>query len=103
MAERSSTPRARRAVAELVGRYFLALKREFAEQTDGFWTRVENAVATKTPEEKIHDSVETPRRSDPDKALPVAGPHVEPADGEKTPGAGTLPPPNDKKLDTDTG
>jgi hypothetical protein len=102
MAERSSTPRARRTVAELVGRYFLALKRELAEQTDGFWMRVENAVATKTPEEKI-DSAETPRRSDPDKVLPAAGPRAGPTDGEKTPGAGTLPPPNDKKLDTDTG
>jgi hypothetical protein len=104
MAERSSTPRARRMVAGLVERYFLALKRELAKQTDGFWMRVENAVATKTPDENIHDRVEA-QQSDADKVLPAAGPHAKPdlTDGERTPGAGTLPSPSDKKADTGNG
>jgi hypothetical protein len=91
-------------VAGLVERYFLALKRELAKQTDRFWMRVENAVAAKTPEEKIRDGVETPERSDPDKVLPAAGPPVKPelTDGDKTPEAGT-PSPNDKKIDTGSG
>ena len=105
MAERPSTPQARRTVADLVERYFLALKRKLAEQTDGFWTRVENSMAARTLDEKAHDSVETPKHSDPDHALPAAGPHAKPelTDGDKTPGAGTLPSPNEKKVDTGTG
>jgi hypothetical protein len=103
MAERSSRFHARRAVASLVDRYFLALKREFAEQTDRFWMRVENALATKSPAETSSDSVETPQRSDPDEVLPAAGSHTKPelTEGEKTP-AGTPPSPHDKKADPGT-
>jgi hypothetical protein len=49
MGERSSTPQARRAVAKLIKRYFIALKRELADQTKAFWARVETAVAANVP------------------------------------------------------
>jgi hypothetical protein len=53
MVEKSSTRAARRAVAKLIERYFTALKRELADQTEEFWTRVETAIAVKTNDEKI--------------------------------------------------
>jgi hypothetical protein len=55
MPEKASTPAARRAVARLTERYFVALKRELADDTEGFWTRVETAVAVKAREEKIDE------------------------------------------------
>jgi hypothetical protein len=53
MVEKSSTRAARRAVAKLIARYFKSLKRELADQTGGFWTRVETAIAAKAQDEKI--------------------------------------------------
>jgi hypothetical protein len=53
MVEKSITRAARRAVAKLIERYFKALKRELADQTEEFWTRVETAIAAKTNDEKI--------------------------------------------------
>jgi hypothetical protein len=49
MGEKCSTPQARRAVAKLIERYFIALKRELADQTEAFWARVETAVAANVP------------------------------------------------------
>jgi hypothetical protein len=51
MAEKSTTPQARRAVAKLTERYFKALKRELADQTEEFWMRVEAAIALKAHDE----------------------------------------------------
>jgi hypothetical protein len=51
MAEKSTTPQARRAVAKLSERYFKALKRELADQTEEFWMRVEAAIALKAHDE----------------------------------------------------
>ena len=51
MVEKSSTTAARRAVAKLTERYFMALKHKLADQTEEFWTRVEAAVAAKARNE----------------------------------------------------
>lgn len=103
MAERTSTHQARRAVAQLIERYFRELRRQLGEQTEAFWMRVESSFAAKAREEEIHDQAR--QRSDPHEVVPAAGPHAKPelTDYDKTPGAGTLPSPNDKKVDTGTG
>jgi hypothetical protein len=46
---------ARRAVAKLAERYFAALKRELADHTEEFWTRVETAMAVETSHEKMDE------------------------------------------------
>jgi hypothetical protein len=58
MGERSSTPQARRAVAKLIERYFVALKRELIEQTGAFWARVETAVAAKAQDNTSNENKE---------------------------------------------
>jgi hypothetical protein len=58
MGELSSTPEARRAVAKLIERYFVALKRELAEQTAAFWARVETALAAKDRDDKSNENKE---------------------------------------------
>jgi hypothetical protein len=56
MSEKSSTPQARRAVAKLIKRYFVALKRELDEQTGAFWERVETAVAARTRDDRSNEN-----------------------------------------------
>jgi hypothetical protein len=56
MGEKSSATQARRAIAKLTERYFAALKRELADQTEEFWTRVETAVSVKARDEKIGEN-----------------------------------------------
>jgi len=58
MGEKSSTPQARRAVTKLIERYFVALKRQFSEQTAAFWARVESAIAAKVRDDKNNDNKE---------------------------------------------
>ena len=58
MHENSCTPQARREVAKLIERYFVALKRELAEQTEAFWARVETAVDAKSRDDKSNGDKE---------------------------------------------
>jgi hypothetical protein len=58
MGEKSSTPQARRAVAELSERYFVALKRELTERTGAFWARVESAVDAKVRDDESNENKE---------------------------------------------
>lgn len=51
MGEKPTNPEARRAVAELIERYFRALKRQLSEQTAAFWERVEAARQAKVPDD----------------------------------------------------
>ena len=56
MGEKSSATQARRAIAKLTERYFAALKRGRADQTEEFWIRVETAVSVKARDEKTGEN-----------------------------------------------
>jgi hypothetical protein len=64
MGERPGTASARRAVAKLIERYFMALKRQLAAQTDAFWARVEAATKAKAGHDKNDETNVVKKRAD---------------------------------------
>jgi len=58
MGEKPSTLQARRALAKLIERYFIALKRQLAEQTGTFWARVETGRRAKVQDDMSNENQE---------------------------------------------